>query len=113
MGAEIRQYELPYEGGDVVMPYAARLLSVGERKDTLVVWAAVETTYPLYARRLVVVRTGGEPPLGCVFLGTVQCVGLSTGSRVVHVFDGGEVGSRVQPSHDGSQASPGETDHDE
>lgn len=112
MADEIRKYELPYEGGDVVMPYAARLLSVGERKDTLVVWAAVETTYPLYRRRFVVARTGEERPLGCVFLGTVQCVGLSTGSRVVHVFDGGERGARVQPWDDGTQAPPREIDDD-
>lgn len=86
----IFKYELePDEDGfcEVSLPREARLLSVGEQQNHLMIWAMVTKFNPHCIRALKIVGTGHE--CGMVedspFIGTVKI-----GPFVWHIFDLGE-----------------------
>jgi len=79
-------------GGQVVeMPVGAKILHVGEQRGRPTMWAACDPGKNGLAdrvkRRVHVVMTGEEEPLGAKYVGTVILAG---GDFVVHVYDGGE-----------------------
>lgn len=69
----------------VYMSQGAQILSVGEQKGELKLWAKVDTKKPTARRRINIVGTGFEAPEDGKFLGTVQ-----VNEYVWHVFDMGE-----------------------
>lgn len=87
MDAKICRYEIGRTTEAIEMPTRAKLLSVGNYREQLVVWAAVQTDWPTVNRVFWVTLTDEAPPLGLPFLGTVQ---FEQGAEV-HVFDGGEL----------------------
>lgn len=75
----------------VAMPQHADILSVDVQGETAVVWAIVNPTRPIEARRFQLVPTGAELPRGCAlpsFVGTVQFLETlhNPGPLVLHVF---------------------------
>lgn len=72
------------------MPRGARILSVGNQRESLCVWALVDTDKPKTGRGFRVVGTGHpiENAERFAFLGTVQ---FRDGALVFHVFDMGEI----------------------
>ena len=68
------------------MPRGARILSVGEQRGDINVWAIVDPEVPTEARTFLVLGTGhpAAGASGATFLGTVQLLG---GSLVFHVFE--------------------------
>jgi hypothetical protein len=89
MFSTIWKFELPNESvGSLVMPRGAKLLSVGEQRGAMVLWAAVDPKAETVIRKVQVIGTGWPnqeiPP---IFVGTVL---LAAGALVFHVFDLGE-----------------------
>jgi len=83
----IFKYGLPmsYKEDVVLMPEGAKILSVDQQNDTPYLWALVNPSAPLKAKRFNVYGTGHVVPLNPgVFIGTVL---LMDGALVVHVFE--------------------------
>lgn len=69
----------------VEMPKGAVALSVGEQRDSLVLWAIVDPIAEKETRSFGVCATGGGAPASGRFIGTVT---LNLGyAHVAHVFE--------------------------
>ena len=85
--ASVWKFSVPVDDASVIeMPHGAKLLSVANQRETICLWAAVDTRAPKVGRRIQVCGTGHPLPLG-EFVGTVV---LHRGALVFHVFDCGE-----------------------
>ena len=75
----------------IEMPRRSTILSVDDQHGQIVLWAQVDTDYPLVTRELLILGTGApaQESNHLPFLGTVQSEG---GALVWHVFDKGELG---------------------
>lgn len=74
----------------VQMPKGARILSVGNKNETLCVWALVETSAPMVERTFRIAGTGHPVNYDVtpeMFVGTAM---FESGRLVFHVFDMGE-----------------------
>lgn len=88
---QIHKYTLSSftDNSSVGMPQGAKILSVQEQHDSLVVWAEVDESLKHVIRNFYVAKTGLSylPEEATNFVGTVQ---LQQGNYVVHVYDMGE-----------------------
>jgi len=91
----VYKYDLTMsEVNDIVhfdMPAGARILSAGNQRERLCVWAEVDPARRPVSRRFRVAGTGHplKLPVNAVFVGTVL---FMHGELVLHVYDLGEVG---------------------
>jgi hypothetical protein len=70
------------------MPRGARLLSVGQQDNRVMVWAEVDPRAAVGFRSVQAICTGDQvPPYGATFVGTAH---LPRTDEVVHVYDGGD-----------------------
>ncbi len=67
----------------IEMPYKHRILTAREQGDDICVWAEVDTTSPMIARRFRVVGTGHDAPGDATYIGTAMLLG---GRLVLHVY---------------------------
>lgn len=81
----IHKFPLPYLGlAEVLLPPDARVLSVGNQYDAVVLWAELDPNALRVMRRFAVLPTGGMVPDGLgAFIGTVLTGG---GQLVSHVY---------------------------
>lgn len=69
----------------VLMPKGAKIISVQEQYNNVVLWALVETENLHESRTIIVNTTGSEfHPESNKFIGTVQ---LNDGSFVSHIYE--------------------------
>lgn len=86
MKAVIYKYGLDVEGSQIVsLPKGASVLSVGEQKDGLMLWAAANPEEQHYDRRIIEIFGTGHPIEVAPrrFIGTVQC----KNGLVWHVYE--------------------------
>ena len=70
-------------GNDIKLPVGARILTVHEQNDEVVIWALVDPKAPLETRRFNIHPTGYSEVSGLeTYIGTVHI-----GSFVWHVFE--------------------------
>jgi hypothetical protein len=86
MNTTIWKYTLSIDGEvDILMPLRARIISAQAQDGKIAIWAIIDPSSPVGARRLAVHGTGGPGPrIDAAHIGTVQLDGF-----VWHVFDAG------------------------
>jgi hypothetical protein len=68
--------------GDLTMPEGARPLHVAVQRDTIQMWALVDTERPTVRRTFLACGTGHDIPANSVYIGTALM-----GQFVWHVFE--------------------------
>ena len=88
MQCQIFKYIISQGEQIIDMPRGAKLLSIAEQRNNIVLYALVDPTNPIAKRRILVVGTGWGFSVNIEkFIGTVNLV---DGELMFHVFDGFE-----------------------
>jgi hypothetical protein len=83
----IWKYYVSFLSDTISMPEDAILLTVGREDSNIVLWAIVDPSGPLVARKLIIIPTGFEEvPARTIYVGTVQM----PDGLVWHIFDAGD-----------------------